>query len=178
MKIKIQLLIIIVLMVSFLIGCTAIPKHLLPTEDDDAKTLLKKGRDIFDLDAYEKALEIYFKIIEKYPDERETVAWAYYEIGFTYYRMEKWQESLSNLYIAIKQYEKDNKAAYILSYKLYRRIKYALDTDNKEILKHNSSYAIPDDYDPFASEENTNDDSDSGNDDGDAGSDDDNSLDW
>ncbi len=146
----------LIIIASSMIMCNTIPDSMLPKEDDDAKTLLEKARNIYERNAPNKAVEVYQILIDKYPNERRTVAWAYYEMGFILFDLKKWEESFEKFEIVVKEYKVDNKAAYIIAYKYFKRIKYAFETGNMEVLKHNSSYYIPNDYDPFKNEKEKN----------------------
>lgn len=162
MKNFIKFIIGLLFVICFL-SCSSIPNSLLPTEDDSAKVLLEKARNIYDLNEYEKSLEGYKFLIEKFPEEREIIAWAYYETGFIQFELKMWEEALENFYIVVNEYSFDNHAAYTLAYNFVRRIEYAFATDNMEILLHNSSYDIPDDFDPLNNEENNENESNDNN---------------
>jgi tetratricopeptide (TPR) repeat protein len=130
------------------IYCSSVPNHLLPKEDDSAKALLEKARNLYELGHIDTSLDVYSTLLDRYPDEDEFVAWALYEKGFILFEQKKWEESLIYFEKVVKEYEEKNPGAYILAYKFYRRIKYAYETGNMEVLIHNSSYAIPEEYDP------------------------------
>lgn len=150
---KITISVIIVLLTVMLSACSTIPESSLPKEEDTADILLEKARSIYDLDFNNKAIEVYQLIIDKYPEERKIVAWAYYEMAFIMFNMKKWDESLELFYIVVNKYKGDNNSAYILAYEFVKRIEYAYAVNDMEILLHNSSYKVPDTYDPFAEKE-------------------------
>lgn len=154
----ISLIFFSIMVLSFLtaISCSSIPAKLLPEEDDSAKTLLEKGRNLYDLQFLEKSIELYELVTEKYPEERAIVAWAYYEIGFIHFDKHEWEKALENFETVVLNYEPDNKAAYLLAYEFVRRIKYALETGNMEVLLHRSDYAIPVSYDPYKENQEDN----------------------
>ncbi len=149
MRNKILLIALFLALINFTC-CYAIPEHLLPKDEDTPKILIEKARNLYEEGYSEKSIEVYTIILEKHKStaDRSLIAWAYYEKGFVLYMQRKWDESLECFEEVVKNYERDNQGAYILAYSFVRRIHYAKDTGNEEILIHRSSYAIPDNYTP------------------------------
>jgi tetratricopeptide (TPR) repeat protein len=85
-------LILAAVMLAGLIGCAG--KTMLP--DDQlrsytAKKILEIAAEKYVAYDYESAIYYYNKIIEIYPEDVESVSWAYYEIGFIFFVKHKYQ---------------------------------------------------------------------------------------
>ena len=80
--------------------------------------LLLEGQTEVNEAQYEQALQYYQAVIDNFPDDKENLAWAYYEIGYVYYLMEDYLNAKINFKIVIKDYKKQKDAYYLAQFML------------------------------------------------------------
>jgi outer membrane protein assembly factor BamD (BamD/ComL family) len=108
-----------------LTGCQSNVKPL--TEDLSLEGYFQKGIEALDKNKYELALQYYQAAQQKFPDNIKGNLWATYEIGFIYYKMNKYEQALEQFNGLIERYKKDEQNAYptaplILAEKLVNKI--------------------------------------------------------
>ena len=107
MKRNLLLLFSLTLLVLVLLGwgCAGFLAGLEVEEEDLAEDILEKGRVLYaQYRDYDGAIDIFMEVLERYPDETESVAWAYYEIGMSYYRMHDFEEAEMYFDIVLENY--------------------------------------------------------------------------
>lgn len=86
-------------------ACTADTMRLAVQEDDGPNEILEKGRIWYaEYQEYDDAIETYQKVLERFPDDSNACAWAYYEIGMTYYKMGDYDDASTYFNIVLDQY--------------------------------------------------------------------------
>jgi TolA-binding protein len=75
----------------------------------------------YDEDRYENAIQVYSAIIEHYPENQKAVAWANYEIGYSYFMMEEYEQAELYFRTVINEFEEP--AAEKLSQKMLETIR-------------------------------------------------------
>jgi len=75
----------------------------------------------FDEGRYKNAIAAYQAIIDNYPENQSSMAWAYYEIGYCYYAMEEYQQAEIYFRKVLNEYQEP--AARTLAEKMLGKLK-------------------------------------------------------
>jgi tetratricopeptide (TPR) repeat protein len=118
---RISTVLFLVLFSLVLLSC-ATPKPVLYTEGrplsitDYEKLALEE----YDNERYENAIEVYSTIIENYPDNPKALVWAYYEIGYCYWRLKDYESAEFNFRKVLNEFQEP--AAKILAGQMLGKI--------------------------------------------------------
>ena len=59
-----------------------------------ARDILEFGRALFNEEYYEEAIEEYRKLIARFPQSKQECSWAQYELAYSYYYIEEYEQAL------------------------------------------------------------------------------------
>ena len=90
---------------SFFSSCTTFYPHLRVLDNDTADEILEKGRLWYsEQRKFKRAIETFEIVLERYPGESIQCAWAYYEIGISYYKMREFEVATEYFNIVLNDY--------------------------------------------------------------------------
>ncbi|MFW6138240.1 MAG: tetratricopeptide repeat protein [Spirochaetota bacterium] len=64
----------------------------------------KMAQKKYEEERFREAIPIYRAVIKNYPENSSAVAWAHYEIGFCYYRMENYDQAMVYFRKVVNEY--------------------------------------------------------------------------
>jgi outer membrane protein assembly factor BamD (BamD/ComL family) len=99
-----------------LTGCASVPEEV--PRDLKAAELTQLAQDASDLNRYDRALQYYEATLVRFPNDRESVCEAEYEIAFLYYKKNDYAEAKSRFNKLLLRYNTPDAEAYPQQYKV------------------------------------------------------------
>lgn len=132
-NIKITLFLFISLFLILLFSCTSTEFSVKDSNNNiySAEKLLIEGDKAYNNNNYEIALKYYEAVLKYYPDDVTNSAWATYQIGYVYYKMEKYEEAKKYFNIVIEKYS-NVKDCVSLSNMMLSRIEVLMKEDSSK----------------------------------------------
>jgi TolA-binding protein len=123
----------VLLLFNFIVSCAS-KQPVLYNEDGSPLAITdyeKIAQKEFDERRYNNAIATYNAIISNYPDVKQSVAWAHYEIGFCYYVMEDYEQAEIYFRIVVNEYQ-DPAATKLADKMLGKMIEEAEEREQKK----------------------------------------------
>lgn len=120
-----MIMIMIMVMISLYSCSNDKPILRKPIEECSARDILEYGRALFNAEYFDEAIDEYRQVIARFPDNKKECAWAQYELAYSYYYMEDYEDALKE-FRKVNQLYPEQRGPVILARKMITQISVIL----------------------------------------------------